>query len=272
MRADRKTRALTETFLSGSDRDFKERARRIILVLLSGVYLIMWFGGVAQHWLAQTPSRRTDTWLAALFLTLAGLIVLVSTKIWIERLLLLAVAVLGFGAEVVGVHFGLPFGEYSYTKALGPHLLSVPVVMTFAWMTLAAYVKQMLLHLRLAVWVEVIVAAIWLTAFDLLIDPLAAGELGYWRWSASGAYYGIPAINFAGWFAVSLIVFAVMRRSFTRNIAARLIGLSLILFFSFIALAYSKFGVALVGAGLVGIHLLVSAEPWKRLSVRSLTS
>lgn len=112
---------------------------------------------------------------------LAGLLVLVGARSRVERLLLLAVALLGFAAEVVGVHTRVPFGAYEYTDALGPRLLGVPFVMAFAWMTLAAYVKQMLARFNLAPWVEMVVAASWLTAFDLLIDPLASNQLGYWR-------------------------------------------------------------------------------------------
>jgi Carotenoid biosynthesis protein len=53
--------------------------------------------------------------------------------------------------------------------------------------------------------------AAWMTAIDLLIDRLAAVALGYWRGAAPGAYYGIPARNFLGWFIVSLLIFAMVR-------------------------------------------------------------
>lgn len=231
--------------------------RRVILGLLIGAYLIMWVGGVSQHWPAGPGPQRDQSWLAALFLTLAGLIVLFSTRDMSERLLLFGAALLGFLAEVVGVHFGFPFGDYSYTGVLGPGLLGVPVVMGFAWMTLAAYVKQAVQHLRLAVWAEVIVGALWMTAFDLLIDPLAANELGYWRWSSTGAYYGVPTINFAGWFIVSVLILTIIRRKFTPCRAARLVGLSLILFFMLVAISFGKFGVALVGACLCTIHIVI---------------
>ncbi len=218
----------------------------------------MWIGGVSQHWLTEAAPQPDESWLAALFLTLAGLIVLVSTRVWSEQALLLGIALLGFFAEVAGVHFGFPFGDYRYTDALGPDLLGVPVVMTFAWMTLAAYVKQALLRLKLSAWVEVVIGALWMTAFDLLIDPLAANELGYWRWVEAGPYYGVPIINFVGWFVVSLLVFVILRRKFKPSRVTRLVGLSLILFFTLIALAYGKFGVALVGGGLCIIHLVIS--------------
>ncbi len=70
------------------------------------------------------------------------------------------------------------------------------------------YVRQMLMNLRLSAWLEALIAASWMTAIDLVIDPLAANQLGYWRWVKSSAYYGIPLHNFAGWFVVSLIIFS----------------------------------------------------------------
>lgn len=248
-----------------------DSVRRVILGLLIGAYLIMWVGGVSQYWTTAPGPQRDQSWLAAVFLTLAGLIVLVSTRLLSERLLLFGAGLLGFLAEVVGVHFGFPFGNYSYTGVLGPGLLGVPVVMGFAWMTLAAYIKQAVQHLHSAVWVEVMVGALWMTAFDLLIDPLAANELGYWRWASTGPYYGVPIMNFAGWFVVSLLLLVIIRRKFTPCRPARLVGLSLILFFMLVAMSFGKFGVALVGAGLCFFHIvLLGVNPTARFERKDL--
>ena len=46
-----------------------------------------------------------------------------------------------------------------------------------------------------------------LTAWDVFLDPRMARE-GYWTWPGGGRYEGIPASNFAGWFAIGLVVFA----------------------------------------------------------------
>lgn len=238
-------------------------ARRGALLFLSVCYAVLWVGGVAQHWL-KVGGGVNQSLAAALFLTLAGLLVLVGSRSVRERLLLLAVALLGFAAEVSGVHTRVPFGAYEYTDALGPRLLGVPLVMAFAWMTLAGYVKQMLARFRVAAWVEAIIAAAWLTAFDLLIDPLASDQLGYWRWAERGAYFGVPLVNFAGWFVVSLVAFTVLRKKFEAGQAASLTGLSIILFFTLLALAHGRPLVALTGFALCLIHFLVSrATSWK---------
>jgi uncharacterized membrane protein len=230
-------------------------ARRVALALLSCCYAVLWVGGVARGWRGDFDAAG-QSWLAALFLTVAGVIVLVGTRKRGERLTLLSVAALGFAAEVLGVHWGVPFGSYGYTNALGPKLFGVPPAVAFAWMTLAAYVKQLVARLELAPLAETFVAAAWLTALDLLIDPLAANQLGYWRWDVKGNYYGVPVTNFAGWLIVSLLVFGILRKKFERSLPARLAGVSIVLFFTLLAVGFNSSLVALSGCALLLVDCL----------------
>jgi uncharacterized membrane protein len=125
-------------------------------------------------------------------------------------------------------------------------------------MVLIAYVKQMLLGLRLSFWLELMIASAWMTAIDLLIDPLAVNKLGYWQWMGSGPYYGVPLNNFAGWFLASLIIFTIFRRGWKPNPCARLIGASVPVFFTLVALAHGLFPVAFIGVGLCLFHLALT--------------
>ncbi|MGA9769752.1 MAG: carotenoid biosynthesis protein [Blastocatellia bacterium] len=218
----------------------------------------MWVGGVGSHFLTgQAP--RDAKWAAPAFLFLAALIVLLTTgRAGLARLL--TASGLGFAAEAVGVRYGFVFGVYSYTRELGPQIFGVPLAMACAWMALVAYADQMLPD-RLPVAVRATIAALWLTAIDLVIDPLAAGELGYWHWANRGAYYGIPASNFAGWFTVSVLIFGLVGLLFgrgrQRNSLARHIGLSLILFFTFIALAHQFAVITIIGVLLCLVHFVL---------------
>ncbi len=231
--------------------------RRAALYVIAAGYVVLWLGGVAQHWRAG-GGRPAPSWLAALFLLLAGVIVLISTRAARDLWWLACVALFGFVVELIGVRYGVPFGAYSYTAVLAPNLFGVPLVMAAAWMTLAAYVKQMLARFRLSVWTEALLAALWLTAIDLIIDPLAAQQLGYWRWGTAGIYYGIPATNFAGWFATGLLAFLLFRQSCTANAWARLVGLSIILFFTLLAGAHGLRAAALIGCGLCALHFFLN--------------
>jgi putative membrane protein len=115
----------------------------------------------------------------------------------------------GFGAELVGVATGRPFGRYSYSDRLGPRLRGVPLLAAAAWAALArpAWVSAGWLTTRPAL--RVPVAAVALTAWDVFLDPRMTAE-GYWTWPGGGRYEGVPASNFAGWFATSLVAFGVV--------------------------------------------------------------
>jgi putative membrane protein len=228
--------------------------------LLAVVYAILWTGGVAHHWL-YGGVRPEHNWIASLFLLLAGVIVVAGAPGQSARLRLAGAAVLGFAAEVVGSHTGFPFGAYQYTDALRPQLFGVRLVMTCAWMSLFAYVDEMGAHLRAAAWFGAPLAAVWMTAIDLVIDPLAANQLGYWRWANSGLYYGIPATNFAGWLLVSLVACVVLRRGEGANPWARFVGVSITLFFTLLAAVHALYLAAVIGVALCLLHVLVARVP-----------
>jgi len=226
---------------------------KVILTALAGAYVTLWVGGVSSHILYGGPPPDAQ-WAASVFLLLAGLIVLVTASPanlgW-----LLAAAGGGFIAEYVGVSYDFLFGRYVYTGTLRPLLLGVPLVMACAWMILFAYVKQMLLPFKLSKPAEMTISGVWMVAIDLLIDPLAANRLGYWRWIESGAYYGVPARNFLGWFVVSFMIFGIIRQRPQTDLWARSVGLSILLFFTVIALAHQLALAASVGLALSLVHL-----------------
>lgn len=234
--------------------------RPVALVALSVAYVVLWAGGVGHHLFVGAVAAE-QAWLASAFLAVAGAIVLCTTASRREFLWLVAVACFGLLVEWCGVHYGLPFGRYAYTGTLQPVVSGVPFVMTCAWLALVAYVKQGLLRARLPPWRGAFVAAAWMTAIDLVIDPLAANQLGYWRWAERGGYYGIPLSNFAGWFIVSLAIFALLRGSeWGANIWHRLTGASIILFFTLIALSYHLWLAALVGLVLCAFDVWLYAR------------
>lgn len=230
--------------------------RRILFAVLSGAYVVLWVGGVG-HYLFVGAVRPEQAALASVFLSLAGLLVLLTAKTGRAALSLVVVAALGLGFELCGVRYGLPFGRYAYTGALPPTIFGVPLVMAFAWMTLVAYLKQSLGRLNIGAWGGALLAAAWMTTIDLLIDPLAANQLGYWRWAEAGRYYGIPASNFVGWFVCSLSIFALFRQRWPPNLWHRLTGVSIILFFALIALSFHLYLPALIGFGLCAADFLL---------------
>lgn len=229
--------------------------RRAALWASLAAFAVLWVGGVASAWLG--VEREDAGTLASLFLLAAGSVVLLGEPTRRGLLSLACVALLGFAVEGLGVRFGVPFGRYVYTESLRPQLFGVPVVMGPAWMVLVAFARDAAARLRLGGWRAVLFAAALTTATDLVIDPLAANRLGYWRWIDGGSYYGVPFVNFAGWFLTALVACRVAGAG--ENRWAGLVGSAIILFFALLALAHSLPYVALVGFALCVARLILGA-------------
>lgn len=123
---------------------------------------------------------------------------------------LLAVAGgVGAAAELVGVATGWPFGAYRYTGDLGPAVGGVPVIIPLAWTMMAYPALVIARHVTRRPVAGVVLAACALTAWDLFLDPQMVAH-GQWEWAAGDAYLGVPASNYAGWLATSLVIAAAL--------------------------------------------------------------
>jgi putative membrane protein len=226
------------------------KVSRLILLIIIACYGLLWAGGIISYlFLCGPPSD--SRWTAPLFLCLAASISLALTHTD-YRGHLAACGLIGLVAEIIGVSSGFPFGRYTYTQELQPLLLDVPVVIGCAWLVLFAYVKQMVQLGGIPSSLQYLCGAIWMVFLDLLIDPLASGPLGYWIWEVKGLYFGIPLINFFGWFIVSLGLFLIFRAPWPLSRGAVQVGFSIVIFFSLIAL-----GRGLTGAFSAGIILIL---------------
>lgn len=133
--------------------------------------------------------------------------------------IVLAAGLLAWAAEAIGAHTGIPFGAYSYTQALWPHLLGVPLLIPVAWVMMLppAWAVAQRVTGRAAGPAFVAVSALAFTAWDLYLDPQMA-HWGLWIWAQPGVYFGIPLVNFAGWLLVAaLITVAVRPPAFTEQ-------------------------------------------------------
>ena len=178
----------------------------------------------------------------------------------------LAISVgLGLGVEAIGVSTGFPFGSYSYSDALQPHILGVPWVVPLAW-AMMAY-PCLLLARRMSssrVWVPVLGA--WtLAAWDLFLDPQMVSQ-GYWTWSSSlpslPGSPGIPFSNYLGWILVAGVMMALLDLLPRRRVSVKVpAALLLWTYLSSVLAAAAFFGrpwVALWGGVAMGVTVL----PW----------
>ena len=246
----------------------RSRALRALMLF----YIVLWIGGIVTYSLSTAPSAG-DGWTAAAFLWVAALISLLSSE-GSKAMYLGVASVAAFAAEIVGVTTGLVFGSYQYTGALGFALFNVPIAITAAWIVLLAYVWHSISQLKLGVFGGAIIGAAWMTSIDLVIDPLAAGPLSYWHWQNGGWYYGIPLSNFAGWFGISLVLLLFLHQRPMNSAWAKRIGLSVIVFFTFVAAVNGLWMPALIGAALAMLDLRLFGAEWGQTmaDARSLVS
>ncbi|MDA0169510.1 carotenoid biosynthesis protein [Solirubrobacter taibaiensis] len=170
--------------------------RRVFPVLL---------GSLALAQVAYGRSRRTP----AATRGIVGLMLATSLAEARRPLPVVAAGAIGFGAELVGVATGRPFGHYTYSEQLGPRVRGVPLLAAAAWAMMARPAWAVAGRIARAPGARVPLAAAALTSWDVYLDPRMVRE-GYWTWPGGGRYEGIPATNFAGWFLTGLIVFTTV--------------------------------------------------------------
>jgi uncharacterized membrane protein len=154
----------------------------------------------------------------------------ILTKGWRRSLFMFLLSFLvAFTAEALGVNFGLIFGRYYYTQALGVQVFGVPILAALAWepIVYAAFsitdILAPLLVDHTDSWLKRFPAYVWMaivgalatTAWDMMIDPVAVSQR-WWVWQDGGAYLpylsnGVPIQNFIGWLGVAFVINLIYR-------------------------------------------------------------
>jgi uncharacterized membrane protein len=112
--------------------------------------------------------------------------------------------------ELLGTTTGIPFGSYSYTDLLGPKLLGhVPYLIPLSWMMMVYPAMMLTERLLPHGWLRPIVAGFILTVWDFAMDPAMTTGFAYWQWHTEGGFYGMPYVNWMGWWLTGTLVAAV---------------------------------------------------------------
>jgi uncharacterized membrane protein len=240
----------------------KDRLYRILQLAPAGLYGMLWIGGVSSYVVWGAPPENA-AWTAPTFLWLAALIVMMAIPRGDRRLLGLC-ALLGFLIEVAGVHTGFPFGGYTYSNVLFPLVLGTPIVMGAAWIILLAYVRHLDFPREAGRLMTAAVCALWMVAIDLVIDPLAAGPLGYWTWGHPHGYYSVPWSNFGGWWLAAFLLLLIYPAPEKIAKPVLRVGLSTVLFFTVLSIVYRMWYPVITGLLLSLLHLLLSLKRSRR--------
>ena len=136
-----------------------------------------------------------------LFLTLV-IVLLHFTQFNARLILPLAIPfVLGFVAEILGVNFGLIFGNYSYGENLGFKCFGVPLMMSVIWTLLVIITSDMARIVSKNLLVTSLVASALMTGLDTIIE-ISAPRFDFWEFD-DGV---VPIQNYLGWFGTAFIV------------------------------------------------------------------
>ncbi|WP_299818242.1 carotenoid biosynthesis protein [uncultured Pontibacter sp.] len=124
-------------------------------------------------------------------------------KCWNKAFILFAAVVfaVGFLSEVIGIHTGLLFGDYTYGDALGFKVWEVPVLIGLNWLMLV-YTTGHISNFTNWHWVaKAILGATLMVLLDFFIEPVAM-QFDFWSWRQGE----IPLSNYAGWLVVALLL------------------------------------------------------------------
>ena len=127
--------------------------------------------------------------------------------------LLLLVAGVAICFEAVGLATGVPYGSYTYSDALGPTLLGVPMLVPLAWLMMAWPSWVVAARLTARRRARVALAAGVFAAWDVVLDPQMV-QAGYWTWAHPTP--GLPGIdtvpltNLAGWLVAGLVLMTLL--------------------------------------------------------------
>ena len=113
---------------------------------------------------------------------------------------------IGMISEILGVNYGLIFGDYVYLDNLGFKILGVPVLIGVNWIILTFITGSLSSFIFKNKYVSIIMGAILMIGLDLLIEPVAP-LLGFWIFDLQI----VPLQNYIGWFVIGIITQAIFQ-------------------------------------------------------------
>ena len=114
----------------------------------------------------------------------------------------LSIFLIGMIAEILGVNYGIIFGEYEYLDNLGLKVLGVPILIGIQWILLTFITGSFSSYLFNKSKIKAIIfGAILMVVLDILIEPVAP-EMGFWVFSSLKA----PIQNYIAWFIIGIPV------------------------------------------------------------------
>jgi putative membrane protein len=127
----------------------------------------------------------------------------VRAKLWASSIIFLG----SFFIELIGVHTGLLFGNYSYSKLLGFTIFGVPITIGVTWLLVSLSTWHIVLLSTKSILQRLLLGGTLAVMFDLVLEQFAA-SYGLWIWQAGT----IPLYNYVCWFIISILWFGILHK------------------------------------------------------------
>ncbi|MCK5812475.1 MAG: carotenoid biosynthesis protein [Clostridiales bacterium] len=137
----------------------------------------------------------------------------------VKLLLLCFIAfVVSYAIESFSIKTGQPFGHYYYTDKLGEKFGQVPFKIMLAYffngylalqMAIIFLKKNLKEKRKYTVILIPFIASLLMVIWDFCFEPIMSVVQENWIWEKTGAYFGIPLMNFLGWFITTYLIFQI---------------------------------------------------------------
>tara|TARA_B110000444_G_scaffold186604_1_gene175788 strand:+ start:3595 stop:4242 length:648 start_codon:yes stop_codon:yes gene_type:complete len=102
--------------------------------------------------------------------------------------------IIGMFTEVLGVNYGLIFGNYIYGNVLGPKLFGVPILIGYNWAMVLIITASVAQKFTNNFYPRIFLGVILMLFLDILMEPVAP-NLDFWTFDQGKA----PIQNYLGW-------------------------------------------------------------------------
>lgn len=170
----------------------------IVLIIFHLVGLAGIIFGEASSFLTLTPLNLLLTF---------GLIIWTQVD-WSSWWVIPVTWFMGYGAEVIGVNTGFPFGEYVYEYVLGWQVFNTPLIIGINWFILLYGAVAIARRLSLSDLNTALVAGGLMVLLDYFIEPVAI-RFDFWEWEGTNP----PIQNYLAWFFIAAVIAFIWQRS-----------------------------------------------------------
>lgn len=165
--------------------------------------LAMAVQALCGFFVAKIPVRPELANVSALFVVLFALPTYFAVLRWLGAQvglrLLIVLGLYALVVESVALITGWPYGEFIYSERIGARVFGLaPWTVPFAWTPLVCAAVMLARRWFDSKWAVILSGGALLVAIDMVLDPGAVAQ-GFWKFTASGAFYNVPMQNFAGW-------------------------------------------------------------------------